>query len=527
MKKILKGALILVLCAMFFAACGTTEKSATTDGAKEEKVAKSDKQAAKEQKKAEKQKAKEKKKAGKSKEAKSGNYLVPINEAIAAGEFEDAYAMLSDETNKAYLGSDDVYNMDAGMVKLYANDNNAAITHLQQVADMEKLQEKYKGADKVVLSTFFADEYSQPYVTYDYEDIYAIIFDAVAKLDSEDKAVADGAFQDLMNIREMLLAMEMYNEKLSAKLNEAGELDKGSTDSLPKAENLVFNNSALANYIALIYNKYNSEREGDQKNFFYSQMEESYKQDSYAGQKMPTTAKEELDSVPTGKARLNVLAMMGLMAEKQSKEIRVSAPIKFLTSKISDNENLKKANFDMSQATGKLESLFSGRAYKVVYSELVDRSTLNGPCTVTINGKDYPLETIENTSEIAKKCTERKQNFAARRSLVRNVIKSVPLAAAYLIADMQAAAASNAAVKLAAGKAVDSARNKVFESLEKEYGDIRGAHYYPAQVQAAGIELAPGTYDVTITFPGQEPITKTGVEVKAGQLNLLEVECLK
>ena len=77
MKKILKRALILVFCAMFFAACGTTEKSATADGTKEEKVAKSDKQAAKEQKKAEKekakaekQKAKDKKKAGKSKEAK-------------------------------------------------------------------------------------------------------------------------------------------------------------------------------------------------------------------------------------------------------------------------------------------------------------------------------------------------------------------------------------------------------------------------------------------------------------------------
>ena len=60
MKKILKRALILVLCAAFFASCGTTEKSATADGAKEEKVAKSDKQAAKEQKKADKQKAKEK-----------------------------------------------------------------------------------------------------------------------------------------------------------------------------------------------------------------------------------------------------------------------------------------------------------------------------------------------------------------------------------------------------------------------------------------------------------------------------------
>ncbi|MBO7431146.1 MAG: hypothetical protein J6U56_09100 [Spirochaetia bacterium] len=525
MKKILKGALILVLCAMFFASCGTTGKSAATeDGAKEEKVAKSDKQAAKEQQKADKQKAKEKKKAGKSAEAKSGSYLVPINEAVAAGEYEDAYALLSQDDNKAYLGSDDIYNMDAGMVKLYANNNEAAISHLEPVADMEKLQEKYAGANKVVVSTFFADEYSQPYVTYDYEDIYAIIFDAVAKLD--DPKTADAAFQDLQNIRNMLMAMEVYNETLSAKLNEVGELDKESADSLPKAENFVFNNSALANYLALIYNKYNGDKEGDQRSFFYDQMEESYNQDSYANQEMPKGVAAEKESVPAGKARLNVLAMVGLMAEKQTKEIYVDAPIKFLTSQISENEDIKKANIDASKITSSLGDIFAGNKYKVVYSELKDRSELAGKtCKVTINGTDYELETIENVSDIARKCTERKQNFAARRSLIRNVIKSVPLTVAYMLLP-DPAGMGNPLQQKAAEAGRKSAKEKVIDSLSKEYGDIRGAHFYPAEVQALGIDLDPGTYDVVVTFPGQKPINRS-VVVKAGQLNLLEVECLK
>ena len=523
MKKILKGALILVLCAMFFAACGTTEKSvATAEGAKEEKAAKSDKQTAKEQQKAEKQKAKEKKKAGKSKEAKSGNYLVPINEAVAAGEYEDAYSMLSDETNKAYLGSDDVYNMDAGMVKLYANDNNAAISHLQPVADMEKLQEKYAGADKVVLSTFFADEYSQPYVTYDYEDIYAIIFDAVAKLDSDDEAVAEGAFQDLQNIRNMLMAMDEYNEKLSAKLNEAGNLGEGTTNNLPKPANIVYHNSALANYLALIYNKYNADKEGDQKNFFYGQMEESYKQESYEGQSMPATALAEKESVPAGKARLNVLALTGLMAQKIEHGQETGAPTDFIASTMLENDQIKNANLDLNSIMGKLSAFTTIRA---VYTELADQSEIP-PCIVTINGTKYTLDKIENTNGIAKKCIVRKQYIASRRSVFRTSLKSIPLFISYvLLPDPNGIA--NPIAKKAAEASIGSAGNKIREALMNDHADIRGAHYYPAEVQATGIELDPGTYDVTITFPGQETITKSGVKVEAGKLNLLTVECLK
>ena len=521
MKKILKRALILVLCAAFFASCGTTEKSATADGAKEEKVAKSDKQAAKEQKKADKQKAKEKKKAGKSKEAKSGDYLIPINEAVAAGEYEDAYTMLSDETNKSYLGSDDVYNMDAGMVKFYADDNTAAISHLGPVANMDKLNDKYAGADKVVLSTFCADEYSQPYETYDYEDIYAIIFDAAAKLD--DPATADAAFQDLKNIREMLLSMDQYNKILSSKLDEAGKLDDDTTKNLPQPSNIVYHNSALANYLALIYNKYN-DRDGDQKNYFYKQMEESYAQDSYVGQSMPEKAKEELDSVPAGKARLNVLAMMGLMAEKKEHGQDAPTPLGMISSKVAENDQIKNANLDIASILNMLNP-FKDTMVRAIYTELQDRTALQGPCVVTINGTDYTLETIENSSEIAKKCIERKQYIAARRSVFRTSLKSIPLFVSYLLLPDPAGIA-NPLTKKAAEASIGNAGNKIREALKNDHADIRGAHFYPAEVQALGIELDPGTYEVAVKFPGQEPINKT-VEVKAGKLNLLEVECLK
>ncbi|MBQ3712837.1 MAG: hypothetical protein II890_02675 [Spirochaetia bacterium] len=542
MKKILKRALILLLCAVFFAACGTTEKSATGDSAQGETVAKSDKQAAKEQKKAakekekaEKQKAQDKKKAGKSKEAKSGDYLAPIEAAVAAGEYEEAYTLLSDETVQGQLGSDDVYNIDAGMMKLYSNDLPAASQHLGAVADMHKLNEKYADADKVELSTLLLDPYSQPYVTYDYEDLYSVIFNAVTKL--KDPDTSEAAFQDLKKIREMLLAMNQYRAILSEKIDkdmEEGSENETQQNASPESEAEVFADSALANYLALIYNKYNSDKEGDQKNFFYGQMEKAYGQKSYEGQSMPTIAKAELDSVPAGKARLNVLAMMGLMAEKKQKVVDVDTPLAAIEKKIQGVESIAALGVGMDALLGIMTGGLADKTMHAKCTELIDRANTNNAksCIVTIGDQSLTLELVEDVNAISKSCMAKNNDFDLKRSKFRTTSRWVGAVATYtatVYAANKKSAMLAAGASIAAGKALDIALDKIDEA---DMADIRGVHYFPAQVQAGAIELNPGTYDVTIKFldaAGKEIASQTekSVKVKAGQLNLLEVECLK
>ena len=549
MKKILKGAFILVLCAMFFAACGTTENSATADGTKEEKVAKSDKQAAKEQKKAEKekakaekQKAKDKKKAGKSKEAKSGNYLVPIEAAVVAGEYEEAYTLLSDETVQGQLGSDDIYNIDAGMMKLYSNDLPAASQHLGAVADMDKLNEKYKDANKVELSTLLLDPYSQPYVTYDYEDIYAVVFNSIAKL--KDPATSDSAFQDLKNIREMLLSMDQYRATISERIDK--DMEETSASNSPEKEAKVFADSALANYLALIYNKYN-DRDGDQKDFFYNQMEKAYSQKSYEGQSMPAKIDDEKNSVPAGKARLNVLALMGLMGQKKGDNIAdVGTPVTAITGKMKSNEGIVAAGAGIIASLADFVTGGLGtRTMKVKYTTFEPRQNEAVKCIVSIGGQDISLDMIENIDKIAESCTAYDKYFDITRAKFRAVSRYAEACAVYATTvygaqiaaakaaekgglAAKAATAAAAAAPIAAGKVLNSTLDAI---EEKDMADIRGVHYFPAQVQAGAIELNPGTYDVNIKFlnaSGTEIASQTkSVEVKAGQLNLLEVECQK
>lgn len=513
--KFIKRGLLILLCATFLASCGTTKGAVQNDTVKNEETVKADKKSEKEQKKGEKAKEKNKKKTAKSKKAKSGDYLAAINEAMNAGNYEEAYSLLSEETNRNSLGSDDIYNIDAGMIKLYAGNKAEAINHFNGVADMDKLNEKYKNADKVELSTLLLDPYSTDYVTYDYEDMYAVIFDALAKMDNP--ATADAAFQDLKNIREMLLAMDQYKKILSKKIDESSPSDSKDTE----AAGVVFSNSALANYLALIYNKYN-DRDGDNRNYFYKEMEKAYAQKSYEGTTIPAAVKAETGDVPNGMARLNVVALMGLMAEKKGVSEVMPTPINAIVEGLSSVPAVQQLGDIASFLTGG----FSDRNMQYDYTVLEPRDYNAKTCEIKIGDKAVTLDLIENVNHISSACMEKNIEFDKKRSKFRSTTRYIAAAATYVGAmykakDMNALAKKGA--EMAAGKVLDTALAKIDEN---DKADIRGAHFFPAEVHAGALEIAPGTYDVTISFPGTsiEPVTKS-VEIKAGELNLLTVQC--
>lgn len=517
--KFIKRGLLILLCATFLASCGTTKGAVQNDTVKNEETVKADKKSEKEQKKGEKAKEKNKKKTAKSKKAKSGDYLAAINEAMNAGNYEEAYNLLSEETNRNSLGSDDIYNIDAGMIKLYAGNKAEAINHFNGVADMDKLNEKYKNADKVELSTLLLDPYSTDYVTYDYEDMYAVIFNALAKMDNPE--TADAAFQDLKNIREMLLAMDQYKKILSEKIDESSPSDSTATE----AAGVVFSNSALANYLALIYNKYN-DRDGDNRNYFYKEMEKAYAQESYKGATIPAAVKAETGDVPNGMARLNVVALMGLMAEKKGVSEEMTTPINAIVDGLSKVPAVQQLGVALGEITSILTGGFSKRNMQYDYTVLEPLDYKAKTCEIKIGDKAVTLDLIENVNDISSACMEKNIEFDKKRSKFRSSTRYIAAAATYVGAmyktkDMNPLAKKGA--EMAAGKVLDTTLNKIDEN---DKPDIRGAHFFPAEVHAGALEIAPGTYDVTISFPGTsiEPVTKS-VEIKAGELNLLTVQC--
>ncbi len=523
--KFIKRGLLILLCATFLASCGTTKGAVQNDTVKNEKTVKADKKSEKEQKKGEKAKEKNKKKTAKSKKAKSGDYLAAINEAMNAGNYEEAYSLLSEETNRNSLGSDDIYNIDAGMIKLYAGNKAEAVNHFNDVAaDMHKLQEKYNNADKVELSTLLLDPYSTDYVTYDYEDMYAVIFNALAKMDNSE--TADDAFVDLKNIRHMLRKMDEYKNKLLEKIDEASPSDSKA----PEAAGVVFSNSALANYLALIYNKYNDHREGENRDYFYKKMKEAYEQESYKGEtKYAATldaVKEETKDVPNGMARLNVVALMGLMAEKKGVSEEMTTPINAIVEGLSSVPAVKQ----LAVASGEITSILTGglskRNMQYDYTVLEPRDYKAKTCEIKIGDKVVTLDLIENVNDISSACMEKNIEFDKKRSKFRSTTRYIAAAATYVGAmykakDMNAIAKAGAS--MAAGKVLDTTLKKIDEN---DKADIRGTHFFPAEVHAGALEIAPGPYNVTISFPGTsiKPVTKS-VKIEAGKLNLLTVQC--
>ena len=530
--KFIKRGLLILLCATFLASCGTTKGAVQNDTVKNEKTVKADKKSEKEQKKGEKAKEKNKKKTAKSKKAKSGDYLAAINEAVNAGNYEEAYSLLSEETNRNSLGSDDIYKIDAGMINLYAENYEEAIKHLYDVADMYKLQEKYDNADKVELSTLLLDPYSTDYVTYDYEDMYAVIFDALAKLAQKDNPdTADDAFQDLKSIRHMLKKMKVYKEKLLEKIDEASPSDSKA----PEAAGVVFSNSALANYLALIYNKYNDHREGENRDYFYKEMKKAYEQESYKGAKIPAAVKKETEDVPNGMARLNVVALMGLMAEKKGVSEEMTTPINAIVNGLSSDPAVKQLGVALDEITSILTGGLSKRNIQYDYTVLEPRDYNAKTCVIKIGDKEVTLDLIENVNDISSACMEKNIEFDKKRSKFRGTTRYIAAAATYVGAMYKTKDISNPLAKkgavMAAGKALDTALDIIDEN---DKADIRGTHFFPAEVHAGALEIAPEKYNVTISFfssPDPSPdtliksVTIPDVEIKAGELNLLTVQC--
>lgn len=542
--KFIKRGLLILLCATFLASCGTTKGAVQNDTVKNEKTVKADKKSEKEQKKGEKTKEKNKKKTAKSKKAKSGVYLAAINEAVNAGNYDEAYSLLSEETNRNSLGSDDIYKIDAGMIKLYAGikaeaemDKRSkeykaeAVNHLNDVADVYKLLDKYYNADKVELSTLLLDSYSTDYKTYDYEDMYAVIFNALAKMDNSE--TADDAFQDLKKIEDMLKAMDQYKNKLIEKIDEASPSDSKA----PEAAGVVFSNSALANYLALIYNKY-TYRDGDQRKLLYDEMEKAYEQESYKDKtKYEATlaaVKKEKEDVPNGMARLNVVALMGLMAEKKGVSEEMTTPINAIVKGLSKVPAVQQLGVPLDEITSILTSGPLDRKMQYDYTVLEPRDYKVKTCEIKIGDKAVTLDLIENVNDISRACMEKNIVLDTKRSKFRSTTRYIAAAATYVGAmykakDMNALAKKGA--EMAAGKALD---NKLDEIDENDNPDIRGTHFFPAEVHAGALEIAPEKYNVTISFfssPDPSPntliksVTIPDVEIKAGELNLLTVQC--
>ncbi len=407
-----------------------------------------------------------------------------INLALNENRFEDVHEELEYPQKKLYSGNDkSLKYLDLGLVSHYSKDFQKSNEELESA---EKLFEKNsaKSISQEVSSTFLNDNVID-YSASLYEDIYLNIFMALNYISLQ-------KFDDAMvEVRKFDTKLKSISSKMQVQIeNQRRELKENST-SMPKGD-FKFHNSALARYLSMILYR----TDGDYSN---AQVDLNLLKEAFSLQKnvydfdYPKEVEDELN-VKKSDAHLNIFAFTG------------KGPIKK-----EESVSLYCVNAFYKVATPTMESRDSD-----IYGVKVEITDENNQIVQTKN-----LALIENIENIAFESFNQESAAIIGKLLARMAVK-ISSAVAF---DTLAKKNDNGIFS------VLGLFSKVV-SFASERADVRCSHFFPKKAYVSGINLTPGTYNVSIKY-----LSKRGgvlysdeyenFSVQKGKLNFVEGICLR
>ncbi len=222
--------------------------------------------------------------------------------------------------------------------------------------------------------------------------------------------------------------------------------------------------------------------------------------------------------VPTGKGRLDVVALSGTIGKRSenAKEFTVMPLIPIANVPL--NFKIAYPVFDSSAQNHKIDGV------KVTLS----------------NGTQKNAVLVENFDEAVKMDVESKARGAYNRSIYRNIVKNsigvatsiVSLGAAKKVVDESS---GNKIKAMAAAKAYDATLAGVNTALsaviDAEKADVRQGSYFPHKASAAGFTVEPGTYSVKVEYLSGSSVVDTkeysNIVVDAGKPTIVCSSCEK
>lgn len=387
--------------------------------------------------------------------------------------------------------------LDKGMLEHYAVNSENSSQDLQQAERL--IEEAFTKSVSADIMSYIANDNTKEYPGEDFEDIYINVFNA---LNYYKKGDLEGALVEVRKLSmssgklDMLArkyedASKSFSDKAMAQLNKSGFK---LPDSLPKPGAVNFSNSALARYLAALFLLGDGNTDGARIEFDQLAAAFSSNPKIYPFPVPSTVAQER--SVPAGQARLNVIAFAGLSPVKEEERLTQHWP--FMQNSTQRNPVFK-------------------------LPKLVDRPSSITGIEVSVNDQKFHLELIEDMGAVIK------ETFAARfsemffKTYLRVLFK-------YIAADAGATVGNQLGGWGAVAGAVVAVGGKVAADAS-EAADIRMSRFLPNKAYAGGINLAPGTYNVTINFLSGgrtiATVNRTDVEVKANTLNLVDAVSLR
>ena len=436
-----------------------------------------------------------------------------------------------------------LYFLDLGMAQFYAGSYEDALESFDSAKEFLSVYEVESVSENV--NAILTNDYAKSYSGEKYEAIMINVFSSLCYKKLADEGVDykgyDCKKESLVEVRQADTLMTDFSvnakeqESFVEKLVLAITPNPFEYFTVPSVND--FTGSAFVDYVSMLAYMDNDDSSNARVDY------------NRVVSKLGASAAEMEDvEVPEGKARVNLLAFVGHIGEKESivakattkapedleisdvehnvcwpwfvpnesdiesVELSCSNGLSTKAMEIEDFNELAMETLAMDVKSSYLKSFYRGYT-KVLAAQKVATET-----------RKVALEAAEKARTAALQAAQSAYNTASSSS---SKLLSIAAKATY-----------NSAVK-AADKAYQSAcdaANKAYDSALKEVNDLeiadtRMGRYFPASVSVAGMTLDPGVYDFTVTYQlkNGKKIVKNypGVNVEFGQVNLVVSSCAK
>jgi uncharacterized protein len=439
----------------------------------------------------------------------SGSYK-NIDDAVYQNDFERGIAeiIIGQEKKKPIYPEKNAISLflDKGLLEHYAGNYSSSSRDLENAERL--IQEAFTKSFTAGIASYIANDNTKEFPGEDYEDIYLNMVNALNYYHNNNPEEA------MVEIRKITMSNGKL-DLLSKKYEEGNELatqhmqltlhNIGLTDipELPTGEPVLFTDSALARYLSALF--YQGQGKTDDARIEFDKLNAAFTDNPKIYYHPIPESVEDAQNIPPGKARLNVLAFIGLSPIKEEKVYNQYFPF-------FKNNALRYTQYKLPV--------------------LVKRQSVIDRIQVKISGqKSFDLELIEDMGAVARETYNARFANILNKTYIRTIIK-------YATADAGATKASSKFDNVNE----EEKENGLFFGLaasimgklaadSSEAADIRMGRYFPDKAYIGGINLDPGIYSVNVTFYNQGNVVAmddyTELYVRANTLNLIEAASLR
>jgi len=423
-----------------------------------------------------------------------------IDQAVYENEFEkgvDVIVKAQDSKKPIYPEKNSVLLfLDKGLLEHYAGSNSESSQDLQEAERL--IAEAYTKSISADVMSYIANDNTKEYPGEDFEDIYINVFNA---LNYYGKGDLDGALVEIRRLTETSGKLSMLNKKYEGKgtsageyvLTQLGKIGLSLNSALPQGKSVNFSNSALARYLSVLF--YLGEGKTDDARIEFDQLRAAFASNTNIYTNPIPKSVAEIQTVPKGKARLNVIGFTGLSPVKEQGVFTSGFPFfKYAA--------LQKAEFKLPKF--------------VKRPSVIDRIEV-----AVEGGNKFDLELLEDMGAVMEETYNARFGNLFFKTYIRVLLKYVTVYIGARVIEEKKGMLAAGLSALAAKKAADAT----------EGADIRMSRYLPDKAYVGGVNLDPGTYNIVVHFYSQGNVIARkdyqGVNVKANTLNLVETINLK